>query len=134
MITVNRSIPKAKIKLLLFDLDGTLVDSRKDIANSINAMRAHYLLAPLDDDLIMGYVGDGAPAVVRRALGFADTQVLKASEEALLEEAYDFFLEYYREHRLDYTRAYHGVIEALTAIAAKSEITMSVLTNKPVTF
>jgi phosphoglycolate phosphatase len=134
MITVNRSIPKAKIKLLLFDLDGTLIDSRKDIANSINATRAHYHLAPLSEDQIVSYVGDGAPVVVRRAFGYADDQTLKAKDEDFLEEAYDYFLEYYREHRLDHTRAYHGVIEALTAIAANSAITMSVLTNKPVIF
>lgn len=130
MIKVNRAIPKGKIKLLLFDLDGTLVDSRKDLANSVNAMRANYHMPALSESQISSYVGDGAPALVRRSLGFADDRMLSVAEEEFFKTAMDFFADYYMEHKLDYTREYQGVTEALTAISAESGKAMSVLTNK----
>src|SRR4051812_41905887 len=68
MIKTNRPIPAEQIKLLIFDLDGTLVDSRQDLSNSINAMLRHYGKAELPCDVIASYIGDGAPMLVRRAL------------------------------------------------------------------
>ncbi|MDP9266805.1 MAG: HAD-IA family hydrolase [Acidobacteriota bacterium] len=128
MIKINRSIPADKIKLVIFDLDGTLVDSRLDLANSINAMLKHFGKAELPCDVIAGYIGDGAPMLVRRALCDPD-------DEAFVEEGLDYFLGYYREHKLDNTYVYEGVKEALAAIAQSANGAarrMAVLTNKPV--
>ena len=66
---ILHSIPAARIKLLIFDLDGTLIDSRLDLANAVNAMLQHYGRPQLPCDVIASYVGDGAPMLVRRALG-----------------------------------------------------------------
>lgn len=132
MIKTNRPIPKDKIKLLIFDLDGTLVDSRKDLANSINAMLANYHRPALPDDVIATFIGDGAPTLVRRSLGFKDDHDLGTKEEEFIEDALVYFLEYYRDHKLDFTYVYDGVKEALTRIAASRGMAMSVLSNKPV--
>jgi phosphoglycolate phosphatase len=134
MIKINRPIPKEKIKLLIFDLDGTLVDSRKDLANSINAMLENYHRPKLADDVIATYIGDGAPTLVRRSLGFIDDHDLQPKEEEFIEDALVYFLEYYREHKLDFTYVYDGVIEALHSISAGANgaKSMSVLSNKPV--
>lgn len=131
MIRTNRAIPKDKLKLLIFDLDGTLVDSRKDLANSINAMLKNYHRAELPDDVIATFIGDGAPTLVRRSLGFKDDHDLQPKDEEFIEDALVFFLEFYREHKLDFTYVYDGVKEALEKLAARG-LAMSVLSNKPV--
>jgi phosphoglycolate phosphatase len=127
MIKTNRPIPVDQIRLLIFDLDGTLVDSRQDLTNSVNAMLRHYGRPELPCDLIATYIGDGAPMLVRRALGDPDDQ--KFVDEALL-----YFLGYYREHKLDNTYVYEGVRESLGAIRdlRNSDMRMAVLSNKPV--
>src|SRR3954470_3070978 len=133
MIQTIRAIPKEALKLLIFDLDGTLVDSRKDLANSINAMLENYHRQQLPDDVIATFIGDGAPTLVRRSLGFKDDHDLGAKEEEFIEDALVFFLEYYREHKLDFTYVYDGVIDALKAIAGRTNApAMTVLSNKPV--
>jgi len=131
MIQTNRAIPKDRLKLLIFDLDGTLVDSRKDLANSINAMLVNYHRAELPDDVIATYIGDGAPTLVRRSLGFKDDHDLQPKDEEFIEDALVFFLEFYREHKLDFTYVYDGVKEALEKLEARG-LAMSVLSNKPV--
>ena len=110
--------------LLVFDLDGTLIDSKLDLACSVNATRAHMGMTPLDLDRISSYVGNGAPVLIRRALGDRAT-------EAQIEEALEFFLEYYREHCLDGTRLYPGVLESIGRLRAAGK-RLAVLTNKPV--
>jgi len=129
MIKTNRQIPAERLKLLIFDLDGTLVDSRQDLSNSINAMLRHYGKTELPCDVIASYIGDGAPMLVRRALGDPD-------DEGLVPEAINFFLAYYREHKLDNTYVYEHVIEALGQLAASSNGSgprkLAVLSNKPV--
>ncbi|MDD5544725.1 MAG: HAD-IA family hydrolase [Acidobacteriia bacterium] len=130
MIKLNREIDFSKIRLLIFDLDGTLIDSRQDLVNSSNHLRAVMARPPLDDTTISSYVGDGARFLVRRLLdGSAD--------EALVDRGLKIFLEYYRQHMLDHTVLYPGVLEALNEIKlspAGSARTMTVLTNKPVRF
>src|SRR5437762_2500954 len=74
MLKINRPIPRDAIRLLIFDLDGTLVDSRRDLANSINGMLAHFRRPELPLEVIASYVGDGAPMLVRRALGDPDDE------------------------------------------------------------
>src|SRR6266481_6918367 len=109
MIRVNRPIPAASLRLLIFDLDGTLVDSRLDLANSINAMLRNFGKSELPCDVIASYIGDGAPMLVRRSLGDPD-------DEAYVQRALEFFLLYYREHKLDNTFVYPGIKQSLDAI------------------
>lgn len=133
MIQIFRHIPTPDLRLLIFDLDGTLVDSRQDLANSINAMLRNYHKPELPADVIATYIGDGAPTLVRRSLGFTDDHNLHPNEEEFIEDALVFFLEYYREHKLDYTFVYDGVLNSLHTIRdARPEVVMGVLSNKPV--
>ena len=123
-------MPPVSPRLIVFDLDGTLIDSRIDLANSINAMLEHFGKPRLPDNVIAGYIGDGASMLVRRALGDPEGD---RHDEEYVAEALDFFLSYYRIHKLDFTYVYPGVIEALEAIrSARPEVLMAVLTNKPV--
>src|SRR5512142_1332574 len=72
MLKINRPIPGNRVRLLVFDLDGTLVDSRLDLANSVNAMLRRFERPELPVEVIATYIGDGAPMLVRRALGDPD--------------------------------------------------------------
>ena len=100
--------------LLIFDLDGTLIDSKLDLAHAVNATRAHMSMAPLEHERVYSYVGNGAPVLIRRALG-------EQATEAEVEEALEFFLEYYRDHYLDYTVLYPGVRESLDRLARRRQ-------------
>jgi phosphoglycolate phosphatase len=111
--------------LLIFDLDGTLIDSKEDLVNSVNAMRIARGLEPLLHDTVASYVGNGAPMLVKRALPDAS--------DAELAEALEFFLNYYRAHMLDTTALYPGVREALDRLHHEA-VPMAILTNKPVKF
>ncbi len=123
MAQTIQPIPSEKIQLIVFDLDGTLIDSRKDLTNSINAMLTEFNRQPLPEEIIAEYIGDGAGMLVRRALG-------DPADEPLVERALASFLNHYREHKLDYTYVYAGVFDALEAL--KTGRQMAVLTNKPV--
>ncbi len=117
-------------RLIVFDLDGTLIDSQKDICSSVNAMLVHVGRPTLPEKVIASYIGDGASMLVRRALGDPEGDV---HDEEYVASALEFFLGYYREHMLDFTFVYPGVMESLAAIrAAWPEVPMAVLTNKPV--
>ncbi|HEU0138877.1 MAG TPA: HAD-IA family hydrolase [Bryobacteraceae bacterium] len=110
--------------LVIFDLDGTLIDSKLDLAHSVNAARGYMGLPPIDNEVVFSYVGNGAPVLMRRAMG------PEASEQDVA-KALEYFLEYYRRHMLEYTRFYPGVREALDLLRGDG-VTMAVLTNKPV--
>ena len=117
-------------KLLVFDLDGTLIDSRLDLVHSVNATLAHLGKPALPETMIASYIGDGAGMLIRRALGDPAGGL---HDEEYLAAALTFFLDFYRVHKLDHTTLYPGVVEALTTIRAQHpEILMAVLTNKPV--
>jgi phosphoglycolate phosphatase len=117
-------------RLVVFDLDGTLIDSREDLSNSVNAMLAHLGRPELPHAVIAGYIGDGASMLVRRALGDPEGDV---DDEELVNRGVQYFLDYYREHKLDFTYVYEGVFEGLDEIRADYPgIAMAVLTNKPV--
>jgi phosphoglycolate phosphatase len=119
-----------KPRLIVFDLDGTLIDSRIDLCNSVNATLAHLGKPALPEAVIASYIGDGVSMLVRRAIGDPEGD---STDEQYVTEAITFFLDYYRIHKLDYTYVYPGVLEALETIrAAHPETLMAVLTNKPV--
>lgn len=124
---INRPIRPEQIKLLIFDLDGTLVDSRLDLANAVNAMLRHFDRPELPCDLIASYIGDGAPMLVRRALGDPD-------DDNYYTDALHYFQGWYREHLLDNTDVYKGIPQALDIMreANGTGRQMAVLSNKPV--
>ena len=106
---------------MVFDLDGTLIDSKLDLVLSVNATLRAIGREELPAELVASYVGSGAPVLISRALGGSPD-----SEE--LQRALRYFLSHYEEHKLDNTRAYPGVREALVQLNGTP---MAVLTNKP---
>ena len=108
--------------LLVFDLDGTLIDSRHDLADAANALIVEGGGQPLPVDAITAMVGEGAPLLVRRALKAAGLDLD-------LREALPRFLELYDERLLVHTRLYDGTREALETLASRA--TLAILTNKP---
>ena len=111
--------------VLIFDLDGTLVDSKKDLTASVNHIRHQFDLPHLTEDEIARFIGDGALMLIRRALGGKAT-------ETNVQAGLQMFLSYYRAHMLDFTRLYPGVRETLDRLMNCSKL--AVLTNKPVHF
>jgi phosphoglycolate phosphatase len=137
MIRTLRSFDPRSIRLVIFDLDGTLIDSRLDLVHSVNAALRHIGRPELPDEVIASYVGDGAPILIQRAL---QGEIV---DEALVRKGLEFFLSYYREHKLDHTTVYPGIVDALTAIqncgnesssgsSSETQRKMAVLSNKPV--
>lgn len=110
--------------LCIFDLDGTLIDSRLDLATAVNATRSEMGMSPLDHPLIFSYVGNGAPVLIRKAMG-------PDAPEADVQRALEFFLAFYRDNAVVHTVLYPGVRESLERLHA-SGASLSVLTNKPV--
>lgn len=114
----------SRIRLLIFDLDGTLVDSETDLTLSVNAVREQMGFGPLPRATVSSYVGQGVTTLMQRAMGDA------ATPESL-EKAVNLFLDYYRLHMLDNTVPYPGVRESLEELKGRN---LAVLTNKPVRF
>ena len=109
------------LRLLIFDLDGTLADTKLDLALSVNVMLEHLGVAALPHELITTYIGRGVTNLVRRALGE------RATDERA-QKGLEIFLEHYRQHLLDNTVVYPGVVEALAELRDRK---LAVLTNKP---
>jgi phosphoglycolate phosphatase len=129
MIRTRRAFDPHSIKLVIFDLDGTLIDSRLDLVHSVNAALRHIERPELPADVIASYVGDGAPILIQRALG------AEAENQALVRKGLEFFLTYYREHKLDHTIIYEGVEKTLMSMQASGNGVprkLAVLSNKPV--
>jgi len=109
------------IRAFVFDLDGTLIDSKQDLVTSVNAMLREMGRAELPTDRVASFIGHGAPQLIASALGPGATDDQQRTGLSL-------FLAHYQLHKLDATRPYPGVVEALDALATYP---MSVLTNKP---
>ena len=111
----------AGVRALIFDLDGTLIDSKLDLALAVNAALAEMGRPELAHESVSGFVGNGAPMLIQRSLG-------TGASEAECKTALEYFIRYYREHALDNTVPYPGVHEGLEQV---SRMPMAVLTNKP---
>jgi len=110
-------------RLAVFDLDGTLIDSRRDLADSANEMLAGYGAPPLDDNRIASMVGCGAPTLVKRVM-------TAAGVDAPVEDALERFLAAYDARLTHYTRPYDGIPGLLDELQSRS-VAMALLTNKP---
>lgn len=113
-----------KIDLFLFDLDGTLIDSKKDIAQSVNFTMAKLGLAPLAEDLIYSFVGNGVTPLIQQT-------VEAASASGGFDQALEIFRKHYDDHLLDATETFPGVRETLKRFEAKTKV---VVTNKSQAF
>ena len=135
MVRVLCPIPAKRIRLIVFDLDGTLIDSARDLCNSVNAALEHMGRPHLPDHIIASFVGNGAPMLVRRSLAVENGVPPDEVHDDELATAYNFFLAHYREHKLEFTYAYEGVLDSLAGLGRMhdgSPRRMAVLTNKPV--
>jgi phosphoglycolate phosphatase len=112
----------SEVRALIFDLDGTLIDSKLDLALAVNATLAELGREPLPHEQIFSYVGRGAPALISQALGPAASE-----QDCML--GLEYFIKYYSAHKLDNTTLYPGVRETLDALKGMH---MAVYTNKPV--
>ena len=112
---------KLAIELIIFDLDGTLIDSKVDIANSVNYTLGRFHLPVLENSIIYGYVGNGVLPLLNKVFAGSD----KKND---MEEALKIFRVHYEKHLLDNTRLYPGVMEILECF---SGVSMGVLSNKP---
>ncbi len=126
MVLEPRKLPAEPFRLIVFDLDGTLIDSRADLTHSVNAMLRYLHRPELPEDVIASYIGNGVAMLVQRALG-------DPADPTLLNDAVAYFLAYYREHKLDNTYVYPGMLPLLDALRNHPQRPlMAVLTNKPV--
>lgn len=118
--------------LILFDLDGTLVDSVPDLAAAVNDMSKRLGRQTFDEETIRCWVGNGAQRLVERALS-GSSEVDPDLDERLLKNASDYFFAYYEDHLCEYTRAYAKVPETVRALKEKGYL-LAVVTNKPFAF
>ena len=110
---------------LVFDLDGTLIDSRRDIQTAVNRMRAGFGLPPLDLEEVVGMVGEGARKLVERALA---SEVEPNADREVIDRALPRYLALYEEVALDTTRPYDGIPEMLARLAPAYPLAL--LSNK----
>lgn len=108
--------------LYIFDLDGTLIDTRHDLTTAVNEMLLPYGIGPKSVEEVTGYVGDGLKKLVERSFGDASYDV---------EEALSAFQKSYWNHMLDLTEPYSGVVDLLSRLKGKYK---AILTNKPYRF
>lgn len=122
-VKIGLPMEKVSVDLLIFDLDGTLIDAREDIATSVNLTLVELGLPPKPPEVIYGYVGEG----VRRLL----RQSVEGHGEELFQRSLSVFRGYYLAHLLDHTRFYPGMDEVLDYFSQKKK---AVVTNKPIEY
>lgn len=115
--------PAKHVEVLIFDLDGTLADTRADLTDAVNNALERLALPPLSMEQVCQYVGDGVYTLLSRALGPEHGNVI--------DQGVRFFREYYAVHLLDQTRLYPGVRETLEHFRGKRK---AIVTNKPLDF
>lgn len=106
-----------KIKAVFFDLDGTIIESKKDITESANDIRKDFGLSPLDEETVVSYVGQGTKYFLSQVL----------PEEYNHEESYKQFIEYYKANSIKYSKIYDGVNELLNELKDYKKV---LITNK----
>lgn len=111
--------PARRFDLLIFDLDGTLVDTREDLTNAVNYALRRLGKPELDVDTVTNNVGDGVRKLIERTFDVQDPE--------LLERGRDYFVEYYQQHLADHTRPYPGIREMLEALRDRK---LAVVSNK----
>lgn len=117
---------------IIFDLDGTLVDSAPDLSNSINAMLSTLECEPFHDDLIHSWVGNGAKILVERALS-GQRDINTQLDDEYCDKALAIFLNHYKENACVHTKLYEGVGSTLAELK-KRGYTLNIVTNKPLMF
>jgi phosphoglycolate phosphatase len=113
---------KGTVRAFLFDLDGTLIDSKMDLVHSVNAMLRETRRAEQPVEVVASYIGHGAPHLIAKVLG-------PESSEQQRQEGLNLFLRHYEKQMLNLTRPYAGVVEGLRALNGNA---LAVLTNKPI--
>jgi len=118
------------VRAFLFDLDGTLIDSKLDLVNSVNAMLRETGRPQLPTELVASYVGHGAPQLIASVLGSTSTESERRNALAI-------FMTHYGQQKLNLTRPYPGVVEGLRALSGaacgeEKGWPLAVLTNKPI--
>jgi phosphoglycolate phosphatase len=108
------------IEFMIFDLDGTLIDSKVDIANALNLIMEEFGYGPFSLEEVVSFIGGGVRNLIRKAMG--------TQKQELEDKAYDAFLEYYSNHLLDNTILYPSVKDLLKSLNGKKK---AVITNKP---
>jgi phosphoglycolate phosphatase len=118
-------------KLLIFDLDGTLINSALDLALAVNYMLETLEQETFSEDIIHGWVGNGALTLVKRALSGSRT-VDNGLDEVYVQKALKIFLDYYEKNLCNATVTYPHVISTLKTL--KEKYTLAIVTNKPFVF
>jgi phosphoglycolate phosphatase len=119
----KRMTTAKQVDLLIFDLDGTLADTRADLTAAVNYALHQLALAPLSQERVCRYVGEGVEILLKRALGPGHLDALEAGVR--------LFRDYYAVHLLDQTCLYPGVRETLEHFRGKRK---AIVTNKPLDF
>ena len=109
----------SRFELLIFDLDGTLLDTRQDLTDAVNYALRKLGFAELDRDTVTSYVGDGVRKLLERTLNHPEDEILMRGRS--------YFIEYYSDHLADHTRPYPGVVEMLQTLSGKR---LAVISNK----